>query len=87
MSLLNNGTGFLMFLQDFLTLLMSFPISFVPFCDSKLTRILQSSLGGNARTSMICTITTAAIKETITTLQVNYPPAGSFSGGRNILAR
>ena len=87
MSLLNNGNGFLMFLQDFLTLLMSFPISFVPFRDSKLTRILQSSLGGNAKTSMICKITTAAIEETISTLKVNYPSAGSFSGGRNILAR
>ncbi|XP_067024413.1 uncharacterized protein [Acropora muricata] len=43
--------------------------SFVPFRDSKLTRILQSSLGGNAKTSMICTITTAAIEETISTLK------------------
>ena len=72
MSLLNNGNGFLMFLQDFLTLLMSFPISFIPFCDFKLTLILQSSLaGGNAKTSMFCAITTAAIKETVSTLQVN----------------
>ena len=61
-----------MFLQEFLTVVMSFPISFVPFRDSKLTRILQSSLGGNAKTSMICTITTAAIEETISTLKVNY---------------
>lgn len=45
-------------------------ICFVPFRDSKLTRILQSSLGGNAKTSMICTITTAAIEETISTLKV-----------------
>ncbi|XP_068683876.1 centromere-associated protein E-like isoform X2 [Montipora foliosa] len=43
--------------------------SFVPFRDSKLTRILQSSLGGNAKTSMICTITTAAVEETISTLK------------------
>ncbi|XP_024371435.1 uncharacterized protein [Physcomitrium patens] len=28
----------------------------VPYRDSKLTRILQSALGGNARTSIICTI-------------------------------
>lgn len=28
----------------------------VPFRDSKLTRILQSSLGGNARTAIICTM-------------------------------
>ncbi|KAL9963272.1 hypothetical protein ACROYT_G032456 [Oculina patagonica] len=43
--------------------------SFIPFRDSKLTRILQSSLGGNAKTSMICTITPAAIEETISTLK------------------
>lgn len=28
----------------------------IPFRDSKLTRILESSLGGNSRTAMICTI-------------------------------
>ncbi|CAJ1940588.1 unnamed protein product [Sphenostylis stenocarpa] len=28
----------------------------IPYRDSKLTRILQSSLGGNARTAIICTI-------------------------------
>ncbi|CAH3028289.1 unnamed protein product, partial [Porites evermanni] len=43
--------------------------SFIPFRDSKLTRILQSSLGGNAKTSMICTITPAAVEETISTLK------------------
>jgi len=43
--------------------------TFVPFRDSKLTRILQSSLGGNAKTSMICTITPAAVEETISTLK------------------
>ncbi|WCJ32578.1 Kinesin-like protein KIN-7H [Euphorbia peplus] len=31
----------------------------VPFRDSKLTRILQSSLGGNAKTAIICTISPA----------------------------
>ena len=46
------------------------PFSFIPFRDSKLTRILQSSLGGNAKTSMICTITPAAVEETISTLKV-----------------
>ncbi|OIW00204.1 hypothetical protein TanjilG_29194 [Lupinus angustifolius] len=31
----------------------------IPYRDSKLTRILQSSLGGNARTAIICTISPA----------------------------
>ncbi|KAE8703840.1 Detected protein of unknown function [Hibiscus syriacus] len=31
----------------------------IPFRDSKLTRILQSSLGGNARTAVICTLSLA----------------------------
>ncbi|RXI07453.1 hypothetical protein DVH24_034127 [Malus domestica] len=31
----------------------------VPYRDSKLTRILQSSLGGNARTTIICTMSPA----------------------------
>eukprot|EP00850_Spirogloea_muscicola_P007225 SM000036S13269 [mRNA] locus=s36:197986:209961:- [translate_table: standard] len=33
----------------------------VPYRDSKLTRILQSALGGNAKTAIICNITPAAI--------------------------
>lgn len=33
----------------------------IPFRDSKLTRILQSSLGGNARTVIICTMSPARI--------------------------
>jgi centromeric protein E len=32
----------------------------IPYRDSKLTRILQPSLGGNARTAIICMITPAA---------------------------
>ncbi|KAL6224513.1 hypothetical protein ACLB2K_003368 [Fragaria x ananassa] len=31
----------------------------IPYRDSKLTRILQSSLGGNARTAIICTLSPA----------------------------
>ncbi|XP_041117213.1 centromere-associated protein E isoform X2 [Polyodon spathula] len=42
---------------------------FINYRDSKLTRILQNSLGGNAKTVIICTITPAAIEETVSTLQ------------------
>lgn len=31
----------------------------IPYRDSKLTRILQNSLGGNARTAIICTLSPA----------------------------
>lgn len=43
----------------------------IPYRDSKLTRILQNSLGGNARTAIICTITPAAmhVDESISTLK------------------
>ncbi|CAG9562966.1 unnamed protein product [Danaus chrysippus] len=41
----------------------------VSYRDSKLTRILQNSLGGNAKTSIICAVTPAAVEETISTLQ------------------
>eukprot|EP00792_Barthelona_sp_PAP020_P004310 TRINITY_DN2039_c0_g1_i1.p1 TRINITY_DN2039_c0_g1~~TRINITY_DN2039_c0_g1_i1.p1 ORF type:complete len:1166 (+),score=370.32 TRINITY_DN2039_c0_g1_i1:49-3546(+) len=45
--------------------------SHVPYRDSKLTRLLQDSLGGNARTSMICTVGPAlkSSVETVSTLQ------------------
>ncbi|MQL71486.1 hypothetical protein Taro_003773 [Colocasia esculenta] len=58
----------------------------IPYRDSKLTRILQSSLGGNARTAIICTLSPArshveqsrnallfasCAKEVITSAQVN----------------
>lgn len=34
----------------------SFCRGHIPYRDSKLTRILQPALGGNAKTSIICTI-------------------------------
>ncbi|XP_076639078.1 uncharacterized protein LOC143351460 [Colletes latitarsis] len=40
----------------------------VNFRDSKLTRLLQSSLGGNAMTAVICAVTPAALEETQCTL-------------------
>ncbi|KAJ3414063.1 hypothetical protein HDV05_007097 [Chytridiales sp. JEL 0842] len=43
----------------------------IPYRDSKITRILQPSLGGNARTAIICTITPSVgfLDETISTLK------------------
>ncbi|KAK8384035.1 hypothetical protein O3P69_016041 [Scylla paramamosain] len=43
--------------------------SFVNFRDSKLTRILQTSLGGNSKTAIICTVTPAAVEQTHSTLR------------------
>ncbi|KAM8939423.1 centromere-associated protein E [Pelodytes ibericus] len=42
---------------------------FINYRDSKLTRILQNSLGGNARTLIICTVTPVSFDETLSTLQ------------------
>ncbi|GAA6089757.1 centromere-associated protein E isoform X1 [Tachysurus ichikawai] len=42
---------------------------FTNYRDSKLTRILQNSLGGNAKTVIICTITPVTVDETLSTLQ------------------
>jgi centromeric protein E len=43
----------------------------IPYRDSKLTRILQPSLGGNAVTAIICNITPAAchVEESHSTLR------------------
>ncbi|PPE01243.1 hypothetical protein GOBAR_DD01737 [Gossypium barbadense] len=43
----------------------------IPYCDSKLTRILQTALGGNAKTSIICTVAPEEVhvEETKGTLQ------------------
>lgn len=43
--------------------------AFTNYRDSKLTRILQNSLGGNVKT-VICTITLVTVEETLSTLQV-----------------
>lgn len=42
--------------------------SYINYRDSKLTRILSAALGGNAMTSIICTVTPAALDETYSTL-------------------
>lgn len=45
--------------------------AYVPFRDSKLTRLLKDSLGGNCRTTMIatCTPTETSLEETVNTLK------------------
>lgn len=43
---------------------------FVNFRGSKLTRLLQASLGGNAMTAIICAVTPAALEETHCTLSL-----------------
>jgi len=45
------------------------PTRFINFRDSKLTRLLQSSLNGNAYISIICNITPASSDETASTLR------------------
>ncbi|KAK9294941.1 hypothetical protein QLX08_010621 [Tetragonisca angustula] len=41
---------------------------YINFRDSKLTRLLQNSLGGNAMTAIICAVTPVALEETQCTL-------------------
>jgi kinesin family protein 11 len=46
----------------------------VPYRESKLTRLLQESLGGRAKTILIATIgpSRASVDETLKTLECNY---------------
>lgn len=46
----------------------------VPYRDSKLTRMLQDSLGGNSQTLMICCVSPAEsnMHETLSALRVRY---------------
>lgn len=45
--------------------------SHIPYRDSKLTRLLQPALGGNARTAIVCAVTPASLHmdETLSTLK------------------
>lgn len=42
----------------------------IPFRESKLTRILESSIGGNAKTTIVCTVSPFLTDETMSTLKV-----------------
>ncbi|KAF6034971.1 CENPE [Bugula neritina] len=41
----------------------------IPYRDSKLTRLLQNSLGGNSRTAIVANVTPASLEETLSTLR------------------
>ena len=47
------------------------PVSYIPYRDSKLTRILQNALGGNSRTMVVCCCSPApsSARETLSTLR------------------
>lgn len=45
---------------------------YINFRDSKLTRLLQGSLGGNAMTVIICAVTPVALDETQCTLSLVF---------------
>lgn len=59
--------------------------SFVNYRDSKLTRILQDSLGGNSKTLIIATITVAASDETRSTL--DFAHRAKFVKNRPVINR
>lgn len=58
-------------LMNVITALVDGKSSHVPYRDSKLTRLLQDSLGGNVKTCMIANIspTESSIEETLSTLR------------------
>lgn len=54
----------------------------VPYRDSKLTRMLQDSLGGNSQTLMICCVSPAEsnMHETLSALRVRPKGGGEAAG-------
>jgi hypothetical protein len=57
-------TAVLAIFQSWLCL-FSLSSGHVPYRDSKLTRILQPALGGNAKTAIICNVTPALVRVTL----------------------
>ena len=53
------------------TIIYLFICSGITFRGSQLTRLLQNSIGGNAKTSIVCTIAPAMSEETLNTLNVS----------------
>ena len=49
----------------------TFCCSHISFRESKLTRLLSSSLGGNSQTCILCTVSPNVVEETHLTLQVS----------------
>ena len=69
-------------------LVMSKSGAYIPYRDSKLTRLLKDSLGGNCRTIMIANITSAAssFEETLNTLKyANRAKKIKTQATRNVL--
>lgn len=58
-------------LGNVITALVDGKIKFVPYRDSKLTLLLKASLGGNAKTLMLCALSPAenSFEETLSTLR------------------
>ncbi|CAN8022276.1 unnamed protein product, partial [Ixodes persulcatus] len=59
----------LMALSRVISMLSRGERGFINYRDSKLTRILQNSLGGNAHTAIVCTVTPSSVLQTSCTLR------------------
>ncbi|XP_002414775.3 uncharacterized protein LOC8041507 isoform X1 [Ixodes scapularis] len=59
----------LMALSRVISMLSRGEQGFINYRDSKLTRILQNSLGGNAHTAIVCTVTPSSVLQTSCTLR------------------
>lgn len=83
-------------LGNVISALTSATASHVPYRDSKLTRLLQSSLGGNAKTALLVCVSASSLQceETVSSLRfgirakrvknaakINAPPGAGENGG------